>query len=126
MSHRSLSLAGLLAAGLGLSAYAIAALTPASEVEVVVSRAERAPDAAAPAGQPGDSAQPEVDPHVAVLNDFYAQDDTGGRQNMFPSARLCGTCHVAIYEEWSTSQHAYASISPMFHKFEQALNTLGG
>lgn len=124
MSHRSLSLAGLLAAGLGFSAYAIAALTPNSEVNAVVSRAERAPDAAAPAAQPGDSAQPEVDPHVAVLNDFYAQDDSGGRQNQFPSARLCGTCHVAIYEEWSTSQHAYASISPMFHKFEQALNTL--
>ncbi len=35
------------------------------------------------------------------------------------TAAKCGECHKQIYEEWSSSQHAYASISPMFHKFEQ-------
>jgi nitrate/TMAO reductase-like tetraheme cytochrome c subunit len=65
-----------------------------------------------------------VDPHVAVLNEFYAQAGPNATNTMFPSAKVCGTCHIAIYEEWSTSQHAYASISPMFHKFEQTLNTL--
>ena len=37
----------------------------------------------------------------------------------YPTAAQCGECHRQIYDEWSTSQHAYASISPMFHAFEQ-------
>jgi Cytochrome c554 and c-prime len=39
--------------------------------------------------------------------------------SLYPTAAQCGECHRQIYEEWSSSQHAYASISPMFHKFEQ-------
>jgi Cytochrome c554 and c-prime len=39
--------------------------------------------------------------------------------SLYPTAAQCGECHKQIYEEWSSSQHAYASISPMFHKFEQ-------
>jgi len=39
--------------------------------------------------------------------------------SLYPTAAQCGGCHKQIYEEWSSSQHAYASISPMFHKFEQ-------
>ena len=39
--------------------------------------------------------------------------------SLYPTAAQCGQCHKQIYEEWSSSQHAYASISPMFHKFEQ-------
>ena len=39
--------------------------------------------------------------------------------SLYPTAAQCGACHKQIYEEWSSSQHAYASISPMFHKFEQ-------
>jgi len=42
----------------------------------------------------------------------------------FPSAKECAACHVTIYEEWRGSAHAYASISPMFHKFEQVINDL--
>ncbi|MFO1169500.1 MAG: multiheme c-type cytochrome [Hyphomicrobiaceae bacterium] len=42
----------------------------------------------------------------------------------FPTAAQCGECHRQIYEEWSSSQHAYASISPMFHKFEQKFQKL--
>ncbi|MCC7012482.1 MAG: cytochrome C [Planctomycetes bacterium] len=79
---------------------------------------------APPASSAANAAPAEVDPHIAVLNEFYAQGGLSPGEQRFPSARLCGSCHKAIYEEWSTSQHAYASISPMFHKFEQALNTL--
>jgi hypothetical protein len=43
---------------------------------------------------------------------------------LFPTAAQCGECHKQIYEEWSSSQHAYASISPMFHKFEQKFQDL--
>ena len=39
--------------------------------------------------------------------------------SLYPTAAQCGECHKQIYEEWSSSQHAYASISPMFHAFEQ-------
>ena len=45
-------------------------------------------------------------------------------KNCYPSARDCAECHKQIYEEWSTSSHAYAYISPMFHKFEQTISTL--
>ena len=53
------------------------------------------------------------DPHAMMLS---AED--------FPSASQCATCHQLIYDEWSSSSHANAGISPMFHKFEQAINNL--
>jgi nitrate/TMAO reductase-like tetraheme cytochrome c subunit len=42
----------------------------------------------------------------------------------FPSASKCMACHEEIYKEWASSNHAYASISPMFHKFEQTINQI--
>jgi nitrate/TMAO reductase-like tetraheme cytochrome c subunit len=53
------------------------------------------------------------DPHAAVF-----------RKSDFPSASQCRSCHKKIYEEWRSSAHAYAAISPVFHKFEQAINNL--
>ena len=44
--------------------------------------------------------------------------------SLYPTAEKCGECHSQIYEEWSSSNHAYASISPMFHKFEQKFQQL--
>ena len=54
-----------------------------------------------------------IDPHLEIL-----------KQSQFPSAALCGRCHQQIFTEWASSNHTYASISPMFHKFEQAVNAL--
>lgn len=42
----------------------------------------------------------------------------------YPSASQCAVCHKQIYSEWASSNHAYAAISPMFHKFEQRINEL--
>ncbi len=42
----------------------------------------------------------------------------------FPSAQACAKCHQKNYDEWSVSSHAYAMVSPMFHKFEQTINDL--
>lgn len=53
------------------------------------------------------------DPHAELL-----------AQTSYPTASQCATCHARIYSEWASSSHAYASISPMFHKFEQAMNDL--
>jgi hypothetical protein len=53
------------------------------------------------------------DPHAGVL-----------AESNFPSASQCAGCHSQIYKEWASSNHAYASISPMFHKFEQAITEL--
>ena len=36
----------------------------------------------------------------------------------------CAKCHKKIYDEWRVSAHAYAAISPMFQKFEQAITSL--
>lgn len=55
----------------------------------------------------------EEDPHAHL----YEED-------MYPSASECAACHKTIYDEWRISSHAYASISPMFHKFEQKINDL--
>ncbi len=57
-----------------------------------------------------------------------AQPDIKAAQNadeaLYPTAAQCGECHKKIYDEWSSSNHAYASISPMFHKFEQKFQEL--
>ena len=44
--------------------------------------------------------------------------------SLYPSAFACAKCHEKIFDEWSVSSHAYAAISPMFHKFEQKINDL--
>ena len=44
--------------------------------------------------------------------------------SLYPTAAQCGECHKQIYDEWSSSNHAYASISPMFHAFEQKFQAL--
>jgi nitrate/TMAO reductase-like tetraheme cytochrome c subunit len=43
---------------------------------------------------------------------------------LYPTAAQCGECHKQIYDEWASSNHAYASISPMFHAFEQKFQHL--
>jgi hypothetical protein len=45
-------------------------------------------------------------------------------KTLYPSATTCRACHEKIYDEWSISSHAYAAVSPMFHKFEQKINDL--
>lgn len=60
-----------------------------------------------------DGLKPGEDPHAeAFANDCY------------PSAATCAKCHQKIYDEWRVSSHAYATISPMFQKFEQKINVL--
>jgi hypothetical protein len=45
-------------------------------------------------------------------------------EDQYPSASKCAVCHKKIYDEWSSSNHAYSGLSPMFHKFENAINSL--
>jgi hypothetical protein len=54
-----------------------------------------------------------TDPHFDLLS-----------EESYPRAAQCGECHTQIYREWASSNHAYSSISPMFHKFEQRINEL--
>lgn len=61
------------------------------------------------------AAKSKNDPHAAIDDETLSQ---------YPTAAQCGGCHKQIYDEWSSSQHAYASISPMFHKFEQRFQEL--
>ena len=53
------------------------------------------------------------DPHFEIYS-----------RSAFPSAKDCAVCHQQIYDEWSSSSHAYASVSPMFHAFENKINRL--
>lgn len=54
-----------------------------------------------------------LDPHAALF-----------AKTLFPSATECAACHQQIFDEWASSSHAYASISPMFHRFEDTINKL--
>jgi hypothetical protein len=67
------------------------------------------------AGAPGAAAAKPMDEQTRC--NFVAD-------SLYPSAAACRTCHEKIYEEWSISSHAYAAVSPMFHKFEQKINDL--
>lgn len=53
------------------------------------------------------------DPHA----DVFAGD-------LFPSATKCAKCHQQVFDEWASSSHAYASLSPMFTRFEDTINKL--
>ena len=66
-----------------------------------------------PADQDSVDKDSDADPHLEI----YSRDS-------FPSARDCKVCHEQIFEEWAGSSHAYASISPMFHVFENKINKL--
>jgi nitrate/TMAO reductase-like tetraheme cytochrome c subunit len=74
-------------------------------------KSEPGPDADATAAATGKS-----DAHSGMISDETL--------SLYPTAAQCGQCHQKIYDEWSSSQHAYASISPMFHKFEQKFTSL--
>ncbi len=54
-----------------------------------------------------------IDPHAELF-----------AESQYPSATQCAKCHQQIYDEWRVSSHAYAAVSPMFHRFEQAVATL--
>lgn len=76
-----------------------------------VSVEEKKPDVVKPAAKDG-----TPNPHGDGIDEETL--------SLYPTAAKCGECHKEIYEEWSSSQHAYASISPMFHKFEQKFQDL--
>ena len=52
--------------------------------------------------------------HTGQATDYYID----------PTAAQCGYYQQQIYAELYSSNHAYASISPMFHKFEQKFQDL--
>jgi nitrate/TMAO reductase-like tetraheme cytochrome c subunit len=54
-----------------------------------------------------------VDPHAEAF-----------ANTMYPSAASCAKCHKQIYDEWRVSAHAYAGVSPMFQRFEEAISHL--
>ena len=56
---------------------------------------------------------PGQDPHA----DVFSRTD-------YPSAVQCAQCHQQIFEEWASSSHAYAALSPMFSCFEETINRL--
>ncbi len=54
-----------------------------------------------------------IDPHAEAF-----------ANTLYPSAITCAKCHKEIYDEWRVSAHAYATISPMFQRFEEAISDL--
>jgi hypothetical protein len=86
------------------------ALAPVDIVTPATTAPAVAPDPGAPGATP-----------VAAIEGHGIDEETLA---LYPTAAQCGECHKQIYEEWSSSGHANASISPMFHKFEQKFQEL--
>jgi hypothetical protein len=109
-------------------------------VDPLPAPAEATPAATQPAPQAAHVAPPSspFGPAPANVPPMHgAQSSTGGKREtadlsrceftpdtLYPSAAACRACHEKIYDEWSISSHAYAAVSPMFHKFEQTINNL--
>src|SRR5579862_8467749 len=70
------------------------------------------------------SAQTPAAPEPAAPGDAASAHAQLLNADNYPSATQCAPCHKQIYDEWRISNHAYAFISPMFHKFEQKINDL--
>lgn len=132
MTHAAMKFKGIfLLMGLILAGFCIAQQKPAAKDDLLddspPAKKPEPPKTAAPQSPAPKTASPNTgggtsvppastpapDPHAAL----YAA-------NQYPSANVCATCHQQIYDEWSSSNHAYASISPMFHKFEQTITNL--
>ncbi|MDB5293886.1 MAG: cytochrome [Phycisphaerales bacterium] len=82
------------------------------------------PKGAAPKTAPASPAGPT--PPTPAASTLPVKEDPHAMlmRQQYPSAAQCAKCHGRIYDEWASSSHAYASISPMFHKFEQKINNL--
>lgn len=106
-------LASVLASAVSMNV-GIASDDEGSAPDQVVSRDEKRHENSTGApGKPGKD-NGDADSHSGLINDL----------SQYPTAAQCGECHRQIYEEWASSNHAYASISPMFHKFEQKFQEL--
>jgi hypothetical protein len=85
-----------------------------------------------PPPQIANANESQFNPHAnATASGFLPPNPTGEdphwevySRSAYPSATECATCHQQIYDEWANSSHAYAAISPMFHRFEDTINKL--
>lgn len=98
---------------------------PKAEPNVAPAVAPKRPLFDKPATHPGGGAQAAVEARKAAGEKTA---DESHRElfskNNYPSALECAACHERIYKEWSVSSHAYAFVSPMYHKFEQTITDL--
>jgi len=99
------------AAALSATTFVAIAAIIATALSGTPTTAQENPAAASTAS--AKTATQDKDPHDDIL-----------AKSSYPTAAQCGVCHTQIYQEWSISAHAYASVSPMFHKFEQTINDL--
>lgn len=78
----------------------------------------------APANPAGNSSA-HADEKTALLQQAVDQAHAElFRDNCFPSAKECASCHPKHYREWAVSPHAYAQLSPVFNAMSNKLNSL--
>jgi nitrate/TMAO reductase-like tetraheme cytochrome c subunit len=65
----------------------------------------------------------DKDPQLPIDSSIAAKDphEELWTESCYPSAESCQKCHPTHYEEWRASSHAYAAVSPMYQRFEQAM-----
>ena len=101
--------------------------TPASHLDPARYRAEddalsgMGPD---PAREPKRLPDASVKPNGSNSAANAIQAAEHPTELLYPSAQTCAKCHQKHYDEWRMSAHAYATISPMFQRFEQAMHEL--
>lgn len=80
------------------------------------------PDAQAEAAREKRKEESGIDSYIKEKGvDPHAEAFANG---LYPSALQCAKCHQKIYDEWRVSGHAYATVSPMFQRFEQLVQDL--
>jgi nitrate/TMAO reductase-like tetraheme cytochrome c subunit len=107
---------------------AIAGSSEAVRIQIAQAQpgSKRFEDSGAPIDSKETDSKKTKEPKEAATADAKPDSHAGLDidESLYPTAAQCGQCHKQIYDEWSSSQHAYASISPMFHKFEQKFTQL--
>ncbi len=75
---------------------------------------------------PKDNEHPTDKQHTATEEQTKPSPVTvdPGLESQYPSAQTCAKCHSKHYDQWRVSGHAYATVSPMFQRFEQLMQDL--
>ncbi len=64
----------------------------------------------------------EEDDRDEVVDRALLEHEALFKENRYPSAATCKSCHPKQYKEWSVSQHAYAQLSPIYMSMQRTVN----
>jgi Cytochrome c554 and c-prime len=69
-----------------------------------------------------ETAEDKNDEEEEVVDQAALEHEALFKENKYPSAATCKSCHPKQYKEWSVSQHAYAQLSPIYMSMQRTIN----